>query len=46
MEVSLTILCEIVLEKEFKEFEELLTDTEVKLYFSHRRNCNVFGFLW
>lgn len=34
-----TNLSGTVLEKEFNKFEQLLTDTEVKLYFSHKRRC-------
>lgn len=40
VEVSqLICLSGTVLEKEFNKFEQLLTDTEVKLYFSHKRRC-------
>ena len=34
-----TNLSGTVLEKEFNKFEQLLTDTEVKLYFNHKRRC-------
>ena len=34
-----TNLSGTVLEKEFNKFEQLLTDTEVKFYFSHKRRC-------
>lgn len=34
-----TNLSGTVLEKEFNKFEQLLTDTEVEFYFSHKRRC-------